>query len=675
MGVTLQTYRIRVGTFNSANIKLGTSRSKSKKVQPWPMGLKSRTLLAFLFIFSALSWFHQFSTGSLSPGSHHTSYVQEYTGSTYLNTPSSYNLLHLQKSVALTLNHSSYFWLSRKQRNSLIKSLNGNRKQRGHGIKISHWNKGPSYLQNKHQEIETIIAGHQPHMLGLSEANLWAEHDQHLVQHTDYNLHVCSTIDNPDLGVSRVVVYTHNSLVVTRRPELESNTLSAIWLEVGLPRQKKILVCHAYREWQHLRQGDSSSSTVPSQLERWLAFLDNWEKALQTGKEVIVMMDANLDFLKWARTDLPSSDPTHRLRPLIDQLFSRILPLGVSQLVCVPTRVWAGQQASGLDHLYTNKQDKLSEVYTEFSGGSDHRLIKVTRYAKSMKRNPRYVKKRCYKKFSAKDFSEAVKKVSWWELYMCEDATKAAEILTTKLSNILDIMAPIKTIQVRTKYAAWLSSDTKELMQKRNKAQEVASNSNDPDEWRLYKNLRNTVNSRIKSEKKEWEKQKLDSTSNDTNNLWKNVKTWIDWNNSGPPSQLFNDGRLINSPAGIAGTMNNFFINKVRLLRQKIPIAQTDPMAKLRETLNDRTCKMAFQSVKPEEVLKIIRGLKNSKSTGTDFMDTSVIKLVAEDILPAVTHIINLSLGQSLFPSIWKQAKVVPLLKKGDPLNPKNYRQ
>lgn len=51
-----------------------------------------------------------------------------------------------------------------------------------------------------------------------------------------------------------------------------------------------------------------------------------------------------------------------------------------------------------------------------------------------------------------------------------------------------------------------------------------------------------------------------------------------------------------------------------------------------------------------------------------------MIKLVALDILPAVNHIINLSILQSTFPTMWKQAKVVPLSKKGDSLTPKNYR-
>ena len=47
---------------------------------------------------------------------------------------------------------------------------------------------------------------------------------------------------------------------------------------------------------------------------------------------------------------------------------------------------------------------------------------------------------------------------------------------------------------------------------------------------------------------------------------------------------------------------------------------------------------------------------------------------MVDEILPAVTHIVNLSIQQAVFPSLYKVAKVIPLFKKGDPLLPKNYR-
>ena len=152
------------------------------------------------------------------------------------------------------------------------------------------------------------------------------------------------------------------------------------------------------------------------------------------------------------------------------------------------------------------------------------------------------------------------------------------------------------------------------------------------------------------------------------------MKSWLNWKSSGPPSQIFSDGIVVNSPAGLSETMNKYFINKVRLLREAIPVNNSDPLKTLKETIHDRTCTFSLKPVKPEQVLDIVKGLKNSKSTGLDNLDTYIVKLVAPSILPALTHIINLSIREGTFPALWKKAKIIPLLKKGDALNPKNYR-
>ena len=247
-------------------------------------------------------------------------------------------------------------------------------------------------------------------------------------------------------------------------------------------------------------------------------------------------------------------------------------------------------------------------------------------------------------------------------------------MLPKKVTSILDQLAPVRTIQSRNRYAPWLSADTKISMKDRDSAQRKATQTQHPDDWRLYRNLRNTVTARMKLEKSSWQKQRLDHSQNSSTNLWKSIKTCLNWKSAGPPSQLFQDGVLINTPEGLATTMNRFFINKVERLRQSIPGSNIDPLSMLRETMSQRSCSFGFKAVHPDEVLKIIRNLKNSKATGIDEIDTYIIKLAANDLVPAITHIINLSLRDASFPTSWKKAKVVPLLKKGDALDPKNYR-
>lgn len=155
----------------------------------------------------------------------------------------------------------------------------------------------------------------------------------------------------------------------------------------------------------------------------------------------------------------------------------------------------------------------------------------------------------------------------------------------------------------------------------------------------------------------------MDHAQNTSTNLWNNIKGWLNWKTAGPPSQLFSDGVLINTPEGLASTMNRFFINKVDRLMQSIPDSNLDPLQLLRESMSQRSCSFNLWPVHPDEVLEIIKQLKNSKSSGLDEVD----------ILPAITHIVNLSISNASFPTSWKRAKVVPLLKKGDTIDPKDY--
>ena len=133
---------------------------------------------------------------------------------------------------------------------------------------------------------------------------------------------------------------------------------------------------------------------------------------------------------------------------------------------------------------------------------------------------------------------------------------------------------------------------------------------------------------------------------------------------------------MITNPSGLASAMNRFFLEKIRNLRSGIPTLSGDPVKKLREAMRGKNCTFMIKEVEVEEVFKLIMKLKNSSATGVDYIDTNIIKLVARNIAPPLTHIINLSVKSSTFPSLWKWAKVVPLLKSAsaDPILPKSYR-
>ena len=115
--------------------------------------------------------------------------------------------------------------------NQLTRATTGNRSNRG--IKLAHWNAGSAHLHNKMDELEHVIADLHPHVLGISEANFKRGHPVEEVQIQDYDLVLSKTIENDQLGVSRVVCYKHHSMVGKVREDLMDDNFSSIWLEFG----------------------------------------------------------------------------------------------------------------------------------------------------------------------------------------------------------------------------------------------------------------------------------------------------------------------------------------------------------------------------------------------------------------------------------------------------------
>ena len=556
--------------------------------------------------------------------------------------------------------------------NFVAKITHGNR--RSNGIKLCQWNAGGGYLSSKQPELLNIVADYKPHVLGITESCFKMGHDLQDVQIQDYKLFFANTLNNPNLGISRASVYVHKDLNVKVKNDLMNDQFSSVWLELGKPRQRKILVCIAYREWQHLNQPDNSSRSIPAQLERWTSFLDQWEMAISTGAEICILGDLNLNFLKWFDDTISTSSHTYKLRSLVAQLFDRIIPHGFVQLVTVATRISPGQEPSGLDHFYSNHPEKLNEVQAHFRGGSDHKLIFGIRYTKSAVSKPRIIRKRSFKNFEALKFVEAVQNTSWWDVYASEDVEAAVTIVSRKLTAILDVMAPIKNVQVRTKYAPWMSENTKNKIKERDLAQKKAAQSKSGDDWVKFKTLRNAVNSRLKSEKKQWQEDKLNDFGTDTSTVWKNVKNWLGWSKGGPPTKLMENGNLCSKPRDLARIMNEFFICKVNDLRQKLPESPGNPLNLVKTLMENRKCSFNLKPVHPDDILQIISSLKATKSCGVDNVDSTIIKLVKNELAPAITHIINLSIQNHAFPHQWKMTKIIPLHKKDEVIYPKNYR-
>ena len=66
--------------------------------------------------------------------------------------------------------------------------------------------------------------------------------------------------------------------------------------------------------------------------------------------------------------------------------------------------------------------------------------------------------------------------------------------------------------------------------------------------------------------------------------------------------------------------------------------------------------------------------LRVDKATGLDGIPARLLKKACPEILPSLTHIINLSIRCGCFPDEWKISKGLPLYKEDIKSCPNNYR-
>ena len=81
-----------------------------------------------------------------------------------------------------------------------------------------------------------------------------------------------------------------------------------------------------------------------------------------------------------------------------------------------------------------------------------------------------------------------------------------------------------------------------------------------------------------------------------------------------------------------------------------------------------------FNPTNSSEILKLVKNFKEKRSTGHDEVSNFLLKNIIHEIVIPLEHIFNLSMTQGVVPDIMKMAKVVPIFKKGDPLDSCNYR-
>ena len=261
----------------------------------------------------------------------------------------------------------------------------------------------------------------------------------------------------------------------------------------------------------------------------------------------------------------------------------------------------------------------------------------------------------------------------WQDVFLESDSDKAYDIFSNKLIYYCNKNIPLVKSKSRKKNKRpWITKGILQSIKTRNKLYKLAINSQCNENFVSYRKYRNKLNGLIRLSRKMYYSQKFENNKNNVNGLWDTVND-LTGKNKKDSSNIFHDNdQQLTNPNDISDAFNTYFTNIGPKLASKINNINRKNFATF---LPPYFHKSLFLSPTDKyEILKIVKALKSSRSTGHDGLSVNLLQKIIVHITSPLTHIFNLSISAGKCPNSLKIAKVIPVFKKDDPSLLTNYR-
>ena len=538
-------------------------------------------------------------------------------------------------------------------------------------IRLGTWNVRRGLIRREN-EIKALLQEEDLDLLFLTEA------DTKLINVANYKINGYRTIApmaKDENDTIRVIAVAREEAGVEWkiREDLMSDGFPSIWLEVQDREKSGTIIGGFYRQWSN--NGERSTEI---QLEEIELFCNQINRAAMKNSKVIATGDANLCAERWRQDGYNKKGIASPLLQCLERNGLDIHNIGYTYQ---SDKVLPNGQVSqsALDHVYTSANIGDRVCAKKILKSSTDHLPVVISY--NMNRNKRRFKhmvtKRSLKNFTPERWNTCLAMQDWSAVENCEEVDEMVKEFQENITSALDQIAPIKTFTVKSNYRFGLSESTKELMQKRDNTRSKIGSAEGREKGVLikqYKLQRNKVTAQIRKENVEYNNNRIEEATNE-GELWKIANDVINPNKEKEWKIKKENGEMLTEETEVAEAFNNFFINKVESLKKNIDKTLIeDPLARLKERMKNNKTTLEFKPVSHKQLKMHLKKLKKKTSSGLDGLSQKHLVMGAEILVAPLATIINKSITVGKFPQQWKEAAVLPVLKKGSSQLLNNYR-
>ncbi|GBN84643.1 putative RNA-directed DNA polymerase from transposon BS [Araneus ventricosus] len=253
------------------------------------------------------------------------------------------------------------------------------------------------------------------------------------------------------------------------------------------------------------------------------------------------------------------------------------------------------------------------------------------------------------------------REIDWSFLFNFNDIDKAVFSFYNCLNDVFSLTVPLRQTVTR-RFPFWYIIETRRLLKRKARVRRLALKCVNPDSVDEFRALPSAVKYSIQKDYNTY----LRLTEK---NLISNPKKfWSYFNNTkhnSSNSLYYNNVRYEND-GDIANAFADYFKSVFK------PSTNYDIKNEFKSNCVGDLVKI--DSVTYDDVVLAIRELKSSLTVGVDNIPSFIIKGCAEFFIYPLLILFNLSLRSNVFPYVWKQTRIIPVFKKGDVQDCKNYR-
>ena len=468
-----------------------------------------------------------------------------------------------------------------------------------------------------------------------------------------------------DCKAGGVAIYAKQSLNCKLRDDLHISFGSDylcenLWIEC----QDKNVQCIIAAIYRHPNQSISVFGDIIDK---------EFSKRSKLKRPCFVCGDININLLK--------CENDQSVKDYVDKLFScNFLPL-----LTLPTR-FTDSSCSLIDHFYycDYKKSKLSSMKI-VSGNfltdsiSDH--VPSFLLVKSDKRKDTKARPltRVFNASNNNQFNSLLYATDWANLiYNCTNVDNAFSTFTATIQNLYNSCFPLVKMSKKSfKDKKWMTPSLKSTINKKNNMYKKWIDSGLLSDKSTYIACKKSCAKLCKTAEDEFYNKIFSNKFNDTKSIWKEINVLCNFKTNAKKQiqihRINDDGILLDNNLHISNALNKFFSDVGSQLANKLQNNPTIPNFK--SFLSSPVSNSCYcDAISELEVWNSLNSMKPKFSCGPDNLPFSIFVKFSRVLSAPLTFLFNLSLDNGIFPASLKDAKVIPIFKKGDKELATNYR-